>query len=111
MRKLLILVGALVVVHVALLFVRVSGAAQPAAPDAVNVGIVLYCPERRFLGARTGGDPARLTALAPDCDVEEVESHLAAIQRVAAGEADAGPIARLSKAERYHWLASPPMKP
>jgi len=41
MRKLLILVAALVVVHVALLFVHVSGAAQPTAPDAVNVGIVL----------------------------------------------------------------------
>jgi len=41
MRKLLILVGVLVVVHVALLFVRVSGAAQPAGRDAVKVGIVL----------------------------------------------------------------------
>ena len=41
MRKLLILVGVLVVVHVALLFVRVTGAAQPAGRDAVNVGIVL----------------------------------------------------------------------
>ena len=41
MRKLLILVGVLLVVHVALLFVRVSGAAQPASRDAVSVGIVL----------------------------------------------------------------------
>ncbi|MGH9887721.1 MAG: BMP family lipoprotein, partial [bacterium] len=41
MRKLIVLMGALVVVHVALLFVRVSGAAQPAARDAVNVGLVL----------------------------------------------------------------------
>jgi len=41
MRKLLILVGVLVVVHVALLFVRVPGAAQPAGRDAVKVGIVL----------------------------------------------------------------------
>jgi basic membrane protein A and related proteins len=41
MRKLLILVGVLVVVHVALLFVRVSGAAEPASRDAVKVGIVL----------------------------------------------------------------------
>ncbi len=41
MRKLLLLVSALVVVHVALLFVHVSGAAQPPAADAVNVGIVL----------------------------------------------------------------------
>src|SRR5437764_6942862 len=41
MRKLLIVVATLLVVHVALLFVHVSGAAQPAARDAVNVGIVL----------------------------------------------------------------------
>src|SRR4051812_41201071 len=40
MRKLLILVGVLVVVHVALLFVQPRGAAQAAAAD-VNVGIVL----------------------------------------------------------------------
>ncbi|MDB4905358.1 MAG: basic rane lipoprotein [Gemmatimonadetes bacterium] len=41
MRKLLILVGALFVVHVALLFVRPSGAAQPpAAGDALDIGIV-----------------------------------------------------------------------
>jgi basic membrane protein A len=41
MRKLVLLVAALVAVHVALLFVHVSGAAQPASHDAVNVGIVL----------------------------------------------------------------------
>ena len=41
MRKLIILVGVLVVVHVALLFVRVSDATEPAGRDAVKVGIVL----------------------------------------------------------------------
>lgn len=41
MRKLLILVGALVVVHVLLLFVHPSQAAQTAADNAVTVGIVL----------------------------------------------------------------------
>ena len=43
MRKLFLLVGVLGVVHVALLFVRVSGAAQPVGPGdkAVTVGIVL----------------------------------------------------------------------
>jgi basic membrane protein A and related proteins len=40
MRKLLLLVGALFVVHVALLFVRPSGAAQPPSEDAIDVGIV-----------------------------------------------------------------------
>jgi len=41
MRKLLVLVAALVVVHVGLLFVRVSGAAQSGTADAVTVGLVL----------------------------------------------------------------------
>jgi basic membrane protein A len=41
MRKLLILVGVLIVAHVALLLVHPSGSAQAANPDAINVGIVL----------------------------------------------------------------------
>ena len=40
MRKLLILVGVLLAVHVALLFVHPSGAAVPPTGDAVDVGIV-----------------------------------------------------------------------
>lgn len=40
MRKLLILLGTLLVAHVALLFVRPSGAAAPPAKDTVDVGIV-----------------------------------------------------------------------
>jgi basic membrane protein A len=40
MRKLLILVAALVVVHLALLFVHPSGAAEPPTGNAVDVGVV-----------------------------------------------------------------------
>jgi basic membrane protein A len=40
MRKLLLLVGALVVVHVALLFVTPRGAAAPPSAAAIDVGIV-----------------------------------------------------------------------
>jgi basic membrane protein A len=40
MRKLLILVAVLLAVHVALLFVRPSGAAEPPSGDGVDVGIV-----------------------------------------------------------------------
>ena len=41
MRKLLILVGVLVLAHVALLFVHPKGSAQTTSNDAVKVGIVL----------------------------------------------------------------------
>ena len=41
MRKLLLLVGALLVAHVALLFVHPKGSAETTSKDAVKVGIVL----------------------------------------------------------------------
>jgi hypothetical protein len=75
--------------------------------EFINAGVVLHCPERRFLGARVGLDRARLAALAPDCDADEIEAQLEAIRRIAAGDRDAGPIAALGATERYHWLASP----
>lgn len=40
MRKLILLVAVLLVVHVGLLFVHPSGAAQPPSGDAVDVGVV-----------------------------------------------------------------------
>ena len=40
MRKLLLFVGVLLAVHVALLFIHPSGAAEPPTGDAVDVGIV-----------------------------------------------------------------------
>ena len=75
--------------------------------EFINAGIVMFCRERRFLDARTALDSGRLMALAPDCDADEIVAQLAAIERVARGEASAGPIAALAKAERFHWLSSP----
>ena len=52
-------------------------------------------------------DEARLRALDPACDADEVREHLVAIERIAAGDPAGGPIAALSLAERYHWLVAP----
>jgi hypothetical protein len=75
--------------------------------EAINAGIVLMCRARRFLGARAGLDEGLLVAMAPDCDPEIVRAHLSAVERIAAGDAGAGPIAALSAPERFHWLVSP----
>jgi len=75
--------------------------------EFVNAGVILICRTLDYLGARVEVDTRRLLALAPDVDLEEVQRHLAAIPRIAAGEPDAGPIARLKPAERFHWLTSP----
>jgi hypothetical protein len=75
--------------------------------ERVNVGVVLFCRQRGFLGARVQLDERRLSALAPSVAVGEVRDHLAALARVAEGAPDAGPIAGLPASERFGWLAAP----
>lgn len=74
--------------------------------ECINVGVVLYCRQRRFLGIRIELDQARLRALAPDLDPAAVEPHLEAIAAVVAGEASAGPLAQLDPSERFGWVAA-----
>jgi hypothetical protein len=75
--------------------------------ERLNAGIVLLCRPLRFVGAEMRLDEARLRSLDPDCDVVEVRAHLDLIQRIAAGDPSAGPIAALAPAERFHWLVAP----
>jgi hypothetical protein len=75
--------------------------------ECLNVGVVLLCRPRRYLAARIALDEGRLAAFAPDLDPATIRPHLAAIERIAAGDPEAGPIARLGQAERFHWLVSP----
>lgn len=75
--------------------------------ESLNAGVVLLCRSRRFLAARTSLDDARLAALAPGCDAAAVRPHLAAIEAIAAGDEAAGPMARKTMAERFHWLVAP----
>jgi hypothetical protein len=75
--------------------------------EAVNAGVVVFCRPLKYLAARTEVDETRLRALWPDVDVELVRSHLHAIERIAAGDPDAGPIAQLDVTERFHWLVAP----
>jgi hypothetical protein len=75
--------------------------------ERINVGVVLYCRRRRFLGARIALDEAKLAALAPDCDPAGLLAALASFGAVARGEAAAGPLGRLDDSERFGWLTAP----
>jgi hypothetical protein len=74
--------------------------------EFVNVGVILSCPSRDFLGARIELDEKRVLALDPAIDLDTVRQHLASIPRVCAGGEDAGPIGRLTARERFHWLTA-----
>jgi hypothetical protein len=75
--------------------------------EMVNAGVILFCLERDFLEARVEVNEPRLRALWPEIDLELVRQHLEAIPKICAGSPEAGPIARLSLRERFHWLVAP----
>ena len=75
--------------------------------ERLNVGVVLFCRQLRFLGARVSVDGARLAAVGAQTVAGELADHLAALERVVGGEPAAGPIAALPPSERFGWLAAP----
>ena len=75
--------------------------------ERVNAGVILFCPAAAFIGCRVALDPAIVRALAPDADVGAITAQLDAVRAVCAGDPAAGPIARLSPSERFHWLSTP----
>lgn len=75
--------------------------------ECFNAGVVVFSRSRRYLDARVGLHEQKLAALAPGADAEVIQKQLAALVAIAHGDEDAGPVARMSLAERFHWLAAP----
>jgi DUF3037 family protein len=74
--------------------------------ECINVGVVLFCRQHRFLAARIRLDPDRLHVLAPGLDLGEVQPHLDAIEAVLAGDPEAGELARYDQSDRFGWVAA-----
>ncbi len=75
--------------------------------ECLNVGVILFCPTRRFLGALLYLDQQRLSMLAPHLDFPAVQEQLEHLVQICYGKAESGPIGQLSQSERFHWLVSP----
>lgn len=75
--------------------------------EFINAGVVVFCLEKRYLAARISLNEQRLRALWPEADVELAREHLEAVRRICDGDPAAGPIAKLSQRERFHWIISP----
>jgi Protein of unknown function (DUF3037) len=78
--------------------------------EGVNVGVVVFCRTRGYLGARIelgARQRSALAALSGDLDVATVQAHLDEVTRIVDGDVDAGPIANLDAPERFRWVTSP----
>ncbi|GAC1377158.1 MAG: DUF3037 domain-containing protein [Hymenobacter sp.] len=74
--------------------------------EFLNVGVIVYCRGLGFLQTRFELSEARLRALAPGLDLEEIGARLRAFERICQGRAAGGTIGHLPPAERFRWLTA-----
>ena len=84
---------------------------RPERGERINVGVVVFCRPLRFLAARTALDERAARGAVAGLDPGRSGRTSRAVERIAAGDPEAGPIAQLDETARFHWLVSPEHDP
>lgn len=74
--------------------------------EFLNVGIVMYCAKLKFLKTKVELREDRLRVLCDKMDFKELRNHTTSFEKICKGGDDAGPIGKLSIAERFRWLTA-----
>lgn len=74
--------------------------------EFINVGVLLYCKRKRYAAIRWMVDEAKCQCLCTDADIAHLQAHLASLQKICAGDRDAGQLAALEQAERVRWITA-----
>jgi hypothetical protein len=73
--------------------------------ESINAGVLVYCRDLDFLGARVHLDEARLRALDPAADVAAIRDALDAAAYTCGGAGE-GPAAAEQIGRRFRWLTA-----
>ena len=79
---------------------------QVEREEFLNVGVILYCRDHKYLGMKFALDENRLLALFPKADLKDIEGHLHSFENITNGQPARGPIAALDPASRFRWLTA-----
>ena len=74
--------------------------------EFINVGVILYCPGRRFLKVCFDFNPRRLPSLSGSPDPVELQKYLLAFEEMCRGGREGGAIGQLPLASRFRWLTA-----
>ncbi len=72
--------------------------------EFLNVGVILYCKDQKFLQALFTLDSGLLLAFSDELDMTELNKHLCAFEQICRGGEEGGPIGKLDIASRFRWL-------
>ena len=73
----------------------------------VPVGVLVHARQAGFLGLLALTNESTLRDRVPSVDVGMLAKYLRTMERVAGGDAQAGPMALAPTSERFHWLTAP----
>lgn len=71
-----------------------------------NIGLVMFSKKERYIRAAFHLCPEKFRLMYNTLDFDEVQQNLLNFQKIAAGENDGGPIAKLEIPERFRWLTA-----
>lgn len=74
--------------------------------EFLNVGVIVYCPSKRFLRTLYTLDEKRLCNLNNELDFETLGRYLQVFELVCKGGAGGGAIGQMTISERFHWLTA-----
>lgn len=74
--------------------------------EFLNVGVILYCKDMKFLDMRYTIDEKRILNFCKDLDLQELKEHLIAYENICKGNVSGGPIAKLDLPSRFRWLTA-----
>jgi len=74
--------------------------------EFLNLGIVFFCKQTGFLKCVYAVNEQRIAAFCGGVDMPHLTSNLESFCKIASGNEDAGPIARLDTPSRFRWLTA-----
>jgi hypothetical protein len=74
--------------------------------EFINVGVILYCRNFKFLDCLIHIDKDRLNAFCKSLDCAETEENLKSFKNICSGISSGSPISELDAASRFRWLTA-----
>ena len=74
--------------------------------EFINVGIILFCKEEKYIRVLFTLNEAKLRSLSNDLDLEQIKLNLQSFEKIAMGTENCGPIGQLDVPSRFRWLTA-----
>ena len=79
---------------------------QVEREEFLNVGVILYCKDEKFLQLKFEINEARIRAFCAEFDLQELRGQLNAFEQICKGGKEGGSIGELTMPERFRWLTA-----